>query len=74
MELRYNRRAGTAYLTLSARKPPLQNATLRPPGSRAADDYLVFDFDSAGHLVGIEFLVPENQLAPEVLAAAAERE
>ena len=43
----------------SARRAPMR-----------ADDSLVFDFDGAGRLVGIEFLTPEQRLLPSVLAAA----
>jgi hypothetical protein len=31
---------------------------------------LVLDFDAEGRLLGIEFLVPEQQLLPEQLAEA----
>ena len=73
MRLTYDERAGAAYLRLHEDGDHVQTVSsepFRPTGADAADDSLVFDFDGAGRLVGIEFLTPEQRLLPSVLAAA----
>lgn len=73
MRLSYDERAGAAYLRLYEDGDDvgtISSQSFEPPDSDAADDYLVFDFDEAGRLVGIEFLAPEQRLLPTVLAAA----
>jgi uncharacterized protein YuzE len=73
MRLSYDERARTAYLWLrddGDDEGVVSSHPFTPPGSDAADDYLVLDFDQRGHLVGIEFLTPEQRLCPGVLAAA----
>jgi uncharacterized protein YuzE len=73
MRLTYDERAGAAYLRLHEDGDHVETVSsqpFRPPGADAADDSLVFDFDEAGRLVGIEFLTPEQRLLPSVLAAA----
>lgn len=73
MRLTYDERAGAAYLRLHEdgdHVATVSSQPFRPPGSDAADDCLVFDFDEAGRLIGIEFLTPEQRLLPSVLAAA----
>jgi hypothetical protein len=73
MRLTYSERAGPAYLWLRGEADDVgtvSSKTFRPPGSQAADDYFVLDFDAAGHLVGIEFLTPDERLLPSVLSAA----
>ena len=73
MKLTYDKRAGAAYLRLREEDDDVGTVTsqpVRPRDSTAGDDFLVLDFDSDGHLVGIEFLVPEERLLPSVLATA----
>jgi uncharacterized protein YuzE len=73
MKLTYDKQVGAAYLRLrqdSDDVGTVSSQPFRPPDSAAGDDYLVLDFDSDGHLVGIEFLTPEERLLPSVLAAA----
>jgi uncharacterized protein YuzE len=67
MRLSYDERAGTAYLRLREDGDDvgaISSQPYKPPGSDASDDYLVLDFDERGHLVGIEFLTPEQRLCP----------
>jgi uncharacterized protein YuzE len=73
MRLTYDERVGAAYLRLREDGDDVGTVSsepFRPPGSEAADDFFVLDFDDAGHLVGIEFLTPDERLLPSVLAAA----
>jgi uncharacterized protein YuzE len=74
MKLTYDERANAAYLTLRAGDeggPAVRTEQLSPPGIKPrADTALRLDFDAEGHLLGIEFLVPEQQLLPALLAQA----
>jgi uncharacterized protein YuzE len=73
MRLTYDKEVGAAYLRLRDDADDVGTVTpetFRPTGSRAGDDYFVFDFDRDGRLVGIEFLTPEDRLLPSVLARA----
>jgi uncharacterized protein YuzE len=73
MRLTYDERVGAAYLRLREDADDVGTVSskpFRPPGSEAADDVFVLDFDDAGRLVGIEFLTPEERLLPSVLASA----
>jgi len=72
--VRVSARAGAAYLSLHGEHERVEvTETLRvaPPGATHADERLLLDFDAGGRLVGIEFLVAEEQLLPSVLADAA---
>jgi hypothetical protein len=76
MRLRIDDRVHTAYLALcdaEERVAVAETRTVTPPGATDADEYIALDFDSEGHLVGIEFLVPDAQLLPSVLAKAERR-
>jgi uncharacterized protein YuzE len=73
LRLRIRERSGAAYLSLHGEHETVDvTETLRvaPPGAAHADERLLLDFDAAGRLVGIEFLVAEEQLLPSVVAEA----
>jgi uncharacterized protein YuzE len=73
MRLPYDERVRTAYLYVgdpAERTGALTTHKVNPPNASAADDYLSLDFDEAGRLVGIEFLVPDDRLLPSALATA----
>lgn len=73
MRLKYDQRVGAAYLRLRADNDDVGTVSSKPvtpPGAEHLDDRIVLDFDTDGHLVGIEFLTPELRLLPSVLATA----
>lgn len=73
MRLRYDKRAGAAYLRLRGDDDDVGTVSptmVIPPGAQHADDRILLDFDAAGRLVGVEFLTPQERLLPSVLAGA----
>lgn len=58
----YDAEANAAYIRLSGAKV-LESEEVSPG--------VVFDFDSDGHIVGIELLDAKGQLSQELLTAAA---
>jgi uncharacterized protein YuzE len=74
MKLTYDDRAKAAYLNLTGGEnagPVAHTEQLSPPGLEPqADTALRLDFDNDGRLLGIEFLVPDQQLLPALLAKA----
>jgi hypothetical protein len=75
MRLTHHERPGVTYLDLRGQDEeivePVSSLPIAPPGGAAREDWwLVLDFDTAGRLLGIEFLDPEAQLLPGVLADA----
>lgn len=73
MELRLDKRAGAAYLVLRHPTDDVMVDTtvaISPPGAEHLDEQLRLDFDAVGRLVGIEFLVPDEQLLPSILEQA----
>jgi uncharacterized protein YuzE len=74
MRLTYSERVGAAYLNLTCGAKAAHVAhteQLSPPVIKPqADTALRLDFDANGRLLGIEFLVPDQQLLPELLAEA----
>jgi hypothetical protein len=74
VHLTRNDRADTAYLSLMGdeRRKSASTQQVLPPQARDATSYLVLDFDDEGHLLGIQFLSPQDQLLPSVLARATE--
>ena len=66
MRLKYDPTANAAYLYVV--DPIEPGSAVR---SEATDESgIIIDYDSNGHVLGIEFLAPEKQLRPETLAAA----
>jgi uncharacterized protein YuzE len=73
MKLRIDERAHAAYLYLRGEHEQVhvvETRTVAPPGAVHADERIGLDFDADGHLVGIEFLVPDAQLLPSVISDA----
>lgn len=72
MKLIRNEAADTAYLSLTGGKATkaATSQQVLPPRARDVTSYLVLEFDNEGHLLGIQFLSPEDQLLPDILAEA----
>lgn len=74
MKLTYDDRVNAADLSVTPDGedvPAVRTAQISPPGIRPeADTALRLDFDADGRLLGIEFLVPDKQLLPGLLAKA----
>jgi uncharacterized protein YuzE len=72
MKLIRNDAADTAYLSLTGGKATeaATSQQVLPPRARDATSYLVLEFDDEGHLLGIQFLSPQDQLLPDVFAEA----
>jgi uncharacterized protein YuzE len=73
MKLIRHEAADTAYLSLTGGKATKAVTTQQvlPPKARDMTSYLVLEFDGEGRLLGIQFLSPQDQLLPEVLAEAS---
>jgi hypothetical protein len=75
MRMTHSERAGVAYLDLRTQddeiaKPGRSLPIAAPDATPGEDWWLVLDFDADGRLLGIEFLDPEAQRLPGVLAKA----
>jgi hypothetical protein len=73
VKLNYDQRVGAASLRLRGDDEDVGTVSsmpIAPPRAEVLGDYdtIVLDLDADGRLVGIEFLVPERQLLPSVLA------